>query len=756
MPENNTLKINALPAAVTTTAVEPRLAVGMPFAKMRYIAGIAGDENAPHFDPSQQPLQDGRAYTAKDGHLYYRPLLRISRRPGDLPGPDVRFLKDADGNVRLQFSLEESPLTGLPAGAEPFNVRVDSVTLHWRDAQGQDHQRVFDQPTLMGTDNPEDSTQSNFVIRVGSELDSGEVEPLFQALSRADSAASLQVVLSFGYWTDDPQSGGGHTGSGGVVGPVIHHGPVIAAHEAHLAATLLRTAGAQPSSGHPAAASHTLSPHLIATLAGAGGAAVPRNKFATLLMADRLKMVVDAERKRRTQPNFHTASLDRRLPFTFDSNLQANRPIYAALLGTSGITEHWTDSGFGLVRTADFPNTVYRLPDEIRLAFHVEMGTPYLIPFLYRTDQDEVRVRVTLGAMPWHNPTQLVGLRDFLRVSTGGALAAPSVVTGGYESATLRLTSAFPEQIQALDGEEVAISLENGFQVTLDLSLEFYRFLAELLTRENSPGLTGEVKVRLETLPPATDGGTEQVLERRVPVRLTFDDLAGLPLEVHLPPDALSPRKIEIANLAPLEVSLGGCLPRLLQYDTNSVTPLEVYEAEAVAPDFPATLAAQGTLTVDLEPKSASSSGSEDASQVWNAVQAELAGQNLTETPSQVLDRVHEIFPNTSLAQKVTVECPVFEQATLPDKFANLFRLKVKLLRGGFAAEQVVLGKDTASAQVTLQRNLKEILGEQAGALATFKYQVQNVYFDHEGQWSDEKDGEGTNVFVFPNPPESD
>lgn len=104
------------------------------------------------------------------------------------------------------------------------------------------------------------------------------------------------------------------------------------------------------------------------------------------------------------------------------------------------------------------------------------------------------------------------------------------------------------------------IGLESGFQVTLDLSLEFYRFLAELLTRENCPGLTGEVKVRLETCPPAVEGGAEQVLERRVLVRL--------------PADVLSPRHVEIANLAPVEVSLGDCIPRLLQFDANSVHPI--------------------------------------------------------------------------------------------------------------------------------------------------------------------------------------
>ncbi|MDM7916659.1 MAG: hypothetical protein QUU85_15555, partial [Candidatus Eisenbacteria bacterium] len=55
-----------------------------------------------------------------------------------------------------------------------------------------------------------------------------------------------------------------------------------------------------------------------------------------------------------------------------------------------------------------------------------------------------------------------------------------------------------------------------------------------------------------------------------------------------------------------------------------------------------------------------------------------------------------------------------------------------------------------------LQRSLQEILATDAARLATYRYQVQNVYFDHEGQWSAEKDGEGTSLFAFPNPPEGD
>src|SRR5437879_3477239 len=110
---SNTLNVVAsgehLPAAASSKRV-----VSLPLAQLQEFLVIAGDANAPHFKQGNEPLADNRAFQAVDGHFYYRPQLRVGQRSLPLPGPEVRFLKDAQGKVRLEFLLEESPTPGLP------------------------------------------------------------------------------------------------------------------------------------------------------------------------------------------------------------------------------------------------------------------------------------------------------------------------------------------------------------------------------------------------------------------------------------------------------------------------------------------------------------------------------------------------------------------------------------------------------------------------------------------------------------------
>ncbi|MDM7915322.1 MAG: hypothetical protein QUU85_08670, partial [Candidatus Eisenbacteria bacterium] len=231
MAAKSTLEIGSLRMAATEPAVATRLAVALPYARVRYLSAVAGDEKAPHFAPQEEPLQDGRAYMSKEGLPLYRPSLRVAQRAGDLPGPDVRLLKDAQGKVWLQLILEESPPAGLPANAEPFNVKLESVQLRWKDTQGQAQQRDFAQPTLVATDDPQDPTHPNFEVRVAAELQPQEVEAIHQALSIPTSGAALRAVLSYGYWTDDPDPGPGpDRASGGGGGRTTWAGAHIRDH----------------------------------------------------------------------------------------------------------------------------------------------------------------------------------------------------------------------------------------------------------------------------------------------------------------------------------------------------------------------------------------------------------------------------------------------------------------------------------------------------------------------------------------------
>ncbi|MBI4279761.1 MAG: hypothetical protein HY660_15025 [Armatimonadetes bacterium] len=737
MPETkNVLKVEALP----TVVAPQRLAVGMSLARLGQIVQLKADENAPHFLPAQEPAQDGRGYQATDRRHYYRPQLRVAQRTLAPAGPDVRFLKDAQGKVRLEFELEESPPAGMPQGAEPFNVRVSQVRLEWVD-QGQARQRIFDQPTLTAEDDPQDSSKPNFSIRAGADLAAEEVEPVYHALSRTASQAKVVATLSFGYWLDEQGGGGGTTT------------PTVTRPAGITGATILRRIAAQPAvsitpTASTPAASGTSSaqPARVSAASGISAARLSGLHAARLAVLPNLTGVLDRAKERERQPNYRAVTLTRSVPFTFDAALSQNRHVYAALLPTQSLSEVWTQLEFGWVRRAPFPNTVYRLPDEVRLAYNPELATPHMIPVLYRDEQEETRVRVTLRAVPWHDPDKLVKLRDHLHRADAGAWAVPTVVVGGYEEAKLKLLGAFPEHIRALEGTEVPVGLEGGFEIRLDLTLEFYKFLCELLV--GTVGLTGEVTVARETAAPA-EGAPPEKRVSHIPMRLNLDDLAALPVEVKVDADAVKPTRVHLVNQARAEMRIGGCVPRLVQYDANSVVPLAVFEA-AASTAFPATLGADAAMPVDIAPKDG------DEAQLWNAVQVELTGQELARQAKETLDRIHEVAPAGALAWKLSVECPVFLRDPVPPQFQNLYRVEVQITRAGFTPQQVVLGKGQATGQVTMQRTLREIVGEDAANVASFNHRVRNVYFDHQGRWGEEKRGEGTSLFVFPNPVEND
>lgn len=732
-PTKNNIKLETLDK---TLLLQPqRLAVGINLAKLHHVVQVEADENAPHFVKGSEPVQDGKVHRATDGKTYYRPQLRVAHRSIDPQGPDVRFLKDADGAVWLHFALEEAPPANLASRAEPFNVRIDELRLEWRETSGGVKRRVFDQPTLVATEDPPNSAEPNFLIRVGAKLDAGEVETLYAALRQSTSQARVVVKLSYGYWIDSKPTERNPSTPPSSSRP--RERTTVRVNPSRFVGMMpVRTLSDKPVTSRVIAASERL-------------VRLPTN------IKDISKILENAK-IRDHRSDFKRVTLERSVPFSFDPELAQNRPIYSALLADESLGDGWVNTSFGWIRDAPFPNTVYRLPDEVRLAYNPDLGLPHMMSALYEDSEGEARVRVTLGAAPWHDPQKLTELRDYLYDSTAGALASPAVVVGGYDAAKLRLTSAFPEEIRSLAGEEAAVSLDGGFKITLDLSLEFYKFLCELLT--GGVGLTGEVAVTLETTGAeassgSTDGasssGEPRTIERIVPVRLNLDDLVGLPLEVQVQKDAISPTQIELHNKAGSSVRVTGCAARLLQYDPNSVVPISVVRASTEAP-FPLELEERAAVTVNLQPDT------NNDELLWNAVAIELLGQDLTETPTEVLDRVHAVAATATLTWSIAVECPLFLAPSLPEAYAMLYKVEVQISRSGYAAQQVVLGRNAASGTVTMRRGLREVLAEDAGAIGTFTYQVRNVYYDRQGAWSEPKEGEGSNLFIFPNPIEQD
>lgn len=752
----------------------PKVAMSVPLAKIQTFMLIAEDGNAPHFDEQSQPVLDNQTFSAVGGARYYRPNLRVGQRSLPLMGPAVRFLKDAQGKTRLEFELEEDPMLGLPAGAQPLSIRVGQVNLTWSE-NNNPRSRLFDAPMLMPEDPGEDGTKPHFSLRVGTDLISSEVEGLYHALTEAESNATLQVTLEYGYWRDSVVIT--HDDSSGIPIEIppkrrwlrgiprdalgtnrthlmmaqpfasIGAGTLASFNEGQSEATLHRSHGLELASALVSGGA-TLTPAVsespLSAIVLTDSIASERILDFRHINSDWFNRVDDQNIHRTEQSDFTKASLVRTISFLFDPTLDANKPIYSEIRESESLTEAWENTPFGMMRRAPYANTVYRLPNLVRLAFHPGLGTPHMIPVLYRKDdeQGETRIRVTLRAIPWHDPEALVKLRDSLYVTSAGALASPSIVVGGYDSAKLRLTTAFPEQIQVIGSEDIPVSLDRGFELTLDLSLEFYSFLCQLLV--GPVGLTGVVTVTMTN--PSVGGNLPQQTTYAIDMRLNLGEVTDLPIEVQVAKNQASPTQVQILNKSGNDMKIGNCLPRLLQYDTNSVVPIGVFGATAALSVFPTILPADGLLDVALIPEERFKDS------LWNSVQVELTHQALVKPAAEVLNRVHEVAPSGELSWEIKVECPLFQREPISPQFENVFRVEAQIERTGFAPQKVALGRGEATGKVMMQRTLRDLIGSGAVDASTFSYQIRNIYFDHAGQWSEKKQGEGVNLFVFPNP----
>jgi len=741
MPETkNSITISSLPARISSKKFN--VAAGMDMSRIQNLVQLHGDETAPHFVNGQEPIADGRTYKSTNEQSYYRPQLRVAKENDSVF--KVWFLKEngPEGMYRLEFWLEEDQ-TAYPSDAKPFNINAEKITLRWKDENGQEHKRDFPQPLLEGTNNNIKGEKSSFSIRVESQLQADEVQPLFHALSRSNLNTELHVTLSYSYWLDKESSpitkpdseivfdSINKPGKKPYVVPNLGDKYILKASGKQLVTPLNeKKQDAVLSTDLPKRSNSVLFPTLPS--------------FRSF--KDKPIEIVDKAEGRKKQTNYKTVSLNRVIPFVvFDGTLEFNKTIFSAIVGTS-LPTSFMRTDFGMICIAPFPNTVYRLPDEFRLSYNQDLKTPHMIPVLYPSEDGD-GVRVTFGITPWHDPKKLVELRDHLYQESHGELAFPDIVVGGYEKAEVKLTSAFPEFINTLSQENMEIDLD-GFQIVLDLTIEFYKNLAELLT--GPVGLTGEVTVTLMEYLPGYE--EPQLVTKHIPMRLNFNDLAGLRVEPKVPENSICPDQVQLINMMPMETSMTNCVPRLLQIDNNSAVPLKVFEAVTVSPSFPITLPPQdkGLTDVKIEPVD------KDSNIIWNAIAIELIGQELIQTPTEVLDRIHQVEDPCTVSWIITAECPSFLGDSVPSTYQTLYKLEVQILREGHAPQQLFLGRgNEAKVQISMKRSLKELLND-VDSPRTFKYHVRNIYYDHQGGWGSEKISEVPILTIFPNPIEND
>jgi len=743
----NTVLATAIDAKAVAAAT-PNLVIGQALSALQNIVQLDADKNAPHFSESNPPTQDNTAYLSNEGVRYFRPDFQVAERQAPPAGPDVQFLESADGKVRLQFDLEEHRPGGLPAEAVPFNVRDILVALAWLD-RGVAKQHVFPRPTLIAFDAGNDPNTPDFLLRVGDELDSAEVEAIYAAMTAANAQAKLLVRMKYGYYVDAGQTG--KTGGGTTSGTVDLGGIKI---KVNFSTPKTATATAPPISNATINRAILTTNPLVATV---GTAATMKAKAPSggtnvsfALNSDAIKAILSTAFQRAKSAAFKEITISRVIPFHFKPSLAQNRHIYEALTGDDSMLKAWTKTNYGYVRKSSYANTVYRIPDEVRLTYNAELGAPHFIPTVYQDDDEEYRVRVQMRIVPWHDPQRIVALRDELEKLSNGTLLNPAVISGGYDEAVLELTSAFPEGITALGGESLQFSLDYGADLTLDLSLEFYKYLAGLLV---SPvGLTGKVTVWLDEKGSAESGDTKRK-KQVIPVRISMDDLAALPIQLEVNTEEARPEEVRVRSLAHCDIRARCCEIRLLQWDANSVAPLAVFDAEPVSHairtgTFP--IRTQQPIDIAVQP----AQGVGDA--FWNAIQLELAGMELVDSSAACLEKIYELAPPGSLSWAVEAECPVFLQTELPATFKNLYKVEVLISRAGFAPQQLMLSKAAPTGTVPLERTLADILSVNAMKLCTFSYQVRNVYYDHSGGWGPLTTSTGPTLIVFPNSTDGD
>lgn len=422
------------------------------------------------------------------------------------------------------------------------------------------------------------------------------------------------------------------------------------------------------------------------------------------------------------------------VPFVFNPNDEPNRPIYRALHGVANLTDQWRQSAAGWLRDSGFPNTVYRIPDQLRLAFDPNLGTPHVVTTLHTDDSGASAVRVLLRLAPWQDPRQLMRVRELV-----GAPGA-QVVVGPVAGARLRLGGSFPENIRIL-GEpgEVAVSLGGGADLLLDLSLEYFQLLCGMLG--GPVGLPGQVDVTLE--PDAAEPVT-------VPVVLRMDTVDDLPVGIEvLTGGGHSPTAVRVVNRSRTAVRIGGCDAVFLQLGPGSVVPLGAHRARCTSP-FPLELAIDGSAELAFEPVDAQPQA------WWNAILVELLDKSMTEDAAAILLRTNRLAATGELTWDLTVSCPVFAAPAPPPRWAELAAIEVEVSAPGFDTTIVVLRGDSASRTITMRKPLAELVSGGASGIRGVSYRVRNNYLDRQGQWTQPQQQSGEELIVYPNPAAGD
>lgn len=746
------------PARLAVISSRPRRAAAdmgmvMRAAQMAMIA-------PPVFLAANEPSQDNRAYPAIDGRSFARPLLALEQRGGAFPGPDVAFLKDIDGSTHLHIALRQTLPPGVPDGTEPLGTLSGQPRIVWT---GGDF--VLPEPTPMdGTDGaPGD-------LRILVPLAPDQVAMLVQAMTDPAAGCALVADYAASYRVrSDPSPTVPDRPIPDLPRPPWHRprpfpdgGPFlpqllpIMIPETQELPRLVMLNAMTVSAGMPGGVVMGAAPTTADTVGPVRMANAALVSKAARISPDLLKHWRD--RRIIDIPDFWvgpvaaderpvTTSFTRRIPFFFDRSLDQNLGVFRAISGAATLPGDWQDSEWGTLRPAEFVNTVHLLPHEFRLAYDAARGLPHMLPVQYAAPDGSRRLRVMLRTEPWFDPARVAGLQAALSRQSGGTYVHPQVIGGGVAGARLTLRTIFPEDIAVEEDAEadgVAIDMASSFDLTLDLSEEYYALLATILT--GPVGLTGSVEV---TLAPAAEGAPAAL--RQVPLVLTFQRLGALPLTEFVATATLNPERVDVTNRAGQPVTVAGAEASLLLLDENALLPAAVLAARP-AEAFPLTIDAGATTTLTFAPVAAPEGS------VWNTVVPVLTGVTAAVDPDASLRAIHALAPPGTFGWRLRILSPQLTQAAAAPGSDQMVAVEVRLTRQGAAPVQATLMVPEAERVMTFPRALDDLIPIAPGSsnagdgFLRLSVTARGVWSAGFGPWSDPVDHVGDTLFVFVSP----
>lgn len=698
----------------------------------------------PVFLAANEPVQDGRAYPAIDGRSLARPLLALGQRGGTFPGPDVAFLKEIDGSTYLHIALRQTLPPGVPDGTEALGTLSRPPRLQWAGGEF-----VLPDPT------PIEGETTGEQMRILVPLAPEQVAQLVQAMT--DPAAGCMLVADYSATyllrSDGPANPPDRPRPPGHRPrpfPRIPFDPEdLPVHAPHLDPGELQRFGVEvPSGGLTINAFHV---GIAGPVRIQDGALISTAAMISpeLLARWKNRQVIDIPdfQVGPVQPEERSvsAAFTRRVPFFFDRTLDQNLGVFRAISGATVLPGDWQDSEWGTLRPADFVNTVHLIPHEYRLAYDAARGLPHMLPIQYTAPDGSRRLRVMLRTEPWYDPARVAGLQAALSRQSGGAFVHPQVIAGGVAGARLTLNTIFPEEITVAEdagAEGIAIDMAAPFDLTLDLSEEYYTLLATILT--GPVGLTGSVEV---TLTPAADGATAAL--RRVPLVLTFQRPGALPLTEFVATATINPERVDVTNRAAQSVTVAGAEASLLLIDENALLPAAVLAARA-AEAFPLTIDAGGSATLTFAPVAAPEGA------IWNTVVPVLTGVTAAVDPDAALRAIHALAPPGTSGWRLRILSPQLVRAAAAPGPDQMVAVEVRMTRPGTAPVQATLMAGEAERSVTFPRNLDDLIpatpnsgGTAGDGFLRLSWTARGVWPTGFGPWSDPADHVGDTLFVF-------